>query len=416
MLRPAAPGRARAVLALFAGAAAMNAAIATGSVVSTIAVADLLGTGWGGLPNTAAIVATGAGALLLSRLMAARGRRAGLLTGYAVAVAGAVVATAALAGTSAATPDGGTRAAVVLLVTGGMLLVGLGNAAAQLSRYAAAELFPPHRRGFAIGLVVWSGTVGAVGGPLLLAPAEGAAVSAGWAAPAGPFAFVTAAAVVAALAAATLPRRPPGSGPPPAGGDGQGPVRLRSALRTPAVRGAFAVMATAQVVMVLVMTAVPLAMHHHGHGIGLVGVVLSAHTLGMFVLSPVTGRLLDVAGDRPVTLAGLALLVLGAVPVAVTDSSHLTGVAVFGLGVGWNLCFVGGSAALSRDVPAADRTAVEGAVDAGVWGLAAVGSMAATSLLAVGGLGATALVAAALGALPAAVLVSGRRRPRARTP
>jgi MFS family permease len=404
MLRTA-PPRARALLALFAGAAAMNAAIATGSVVSTIAVADLLGTGWAGLPNTAAILATGAGALLLTRLMAASGRRTGLLAGYLVAAAGAVLATVALAGAATSRP------LVVVLVVGGMLLVGLGNSAAQLSRYAAAELFPPERRGFAIGVVVWSGTVGAVGGPLLLRPAEDAARAAGWAAPAGPFAFVAVAAAVAGLAAATLPagaRREPGAAP-----FGRGPAPLTAVLAAPAARTAFAVMATAQVVMVLVMTAVPLAMHHHGHGIGLVGVVLSAHTLGMFVLSPVTGRLLDLAGTRPVTLAGLALLVAGAVPVALVDSSRLTGIAVFGLGVGWNLCFVGGSAVLSREVPAADRAAVEGAVDAGVWTLAAAGSMAATGLLAAGGLGATALVAATLGALPAAALVT---RPRAAAP
>ena len=40
-------GRVRAVVALFAGAAMMSAAMATSSVVGTLVVADLLGTGWG---------------------------------------------------------------------------------------------------------------------------------------------------------------------------------------------------------------------------------------------------------------------------------------------------------------------------------------------------------------------------------
>ena len=65
--------RARAVAALFLGAAMMNAAIAVTGVVGTIAVGDLLGTGWGGLPNTAAIAGTGAGALVLTRVMTALG-------------------------------------------------------------------------------------------------------------------------------------------------------------------------------------------------------------------------------------------------------------------------------------------------------------------------------------------------------
>ena len=144
--------------ALFSGAAVMNAAMASTSAVSTIAAADQLGPQWSGLPNTAGVVGTGVGALALSRVMSRCGRRAGLLLGYVAAMAGATVAAAAVAGTSPA------------YLSCGMLLLGLGNAAAQLSRYVAAELYPPRRHGFAIGTVVWAGTLGAVGGPLLLDP------------------------------------------------------------------------------------------------------------------------------------------------------------------------------------------------------------------------------------------------------
>jgi MFS family permease len=269
--------------ALFTGAAVMNAAMASTSAVSTIAAADQLGPEWSGLPNTAAIVGTGIGALALSRLMNRWGRRAGLLLGYLAATAGAAIAAAATAGTSPA------------YLICGMLLLGLGNAAAQLSRYVAAELYPPHRHGFAIGTVVWAGTLGAVGGPLLLDTSARLATALGWVALAGPFLFGVLTAGVAAVAATGTPARraqPLGEAVP-----------IRNLLRAPAARTALAVMATAQLAMVVVMTAMPLDMHLHGRGLGAVGVALSAHTLGMFALSPVTGRLLDRVGPRPVMLA-----------------------------------------------------------------------------------------------------------------
>ena len=90
--------------------------------------------------------------------MAARGRRAAFITGYAAAGLGGLITA-----TSTAHRE-------IAAMTGGMLLLGLGNAAAQLSRYAAAEMYPPHRRAAAISALLCAVTVGAVGGPLLLAP------------------------------------------------------------------------------------------------------------------------------------------------------------------------------------------------------------------------------------------------------
>ena len=121
-------------------------------------------------------------------------------------------------------------------------------------------------------------------------------------------------------------------------------------LRTPAVRSAVAVLATAQTIMVAVMTAAPVEMHRHGHSLGAVGAVLSAHTLGMFALSPLSGRLVDRVGARPVLTAGLAALVVatGAVS-AGPPETVVRAVALFVLGYGWNLCFVGGSTELGGD-------------------------------------------------------------------
>ncbi|MBA8957106.1 MFS transporter [Actinomadura namibiensis] len=377
----------RDTAALCAGTAMMNAAMAVTSATGTLVATDHLGPARGGLPVTAGIVGTGVGALLV-------GRRRGLPLGYLAATAGAALAVWATA-----------RHDVPALCLG-MLLLGLGNASAQLSRYAVAGLHPPHRRGFAIGLVVWAATVGAVGGPLLLSPSGELAESAGLSAHTGPFLLAAAVCAVAAAAVATAatggPERPPAPRP-------------RDLTRSPAARSAFVTMATAQVVMVAVMTAVPLQMHLHGHGLAPIGTVLSAHTLGMFALSPLTGRLTDRYGADRVAAAGLAtLLAASALAGAGPGGAPFQAAAMFLLGYGWNLCFIGGSTRLARDLPAAGRASLEGAVDAAVWGLAAVASLACTAVLAFGGFRLLAVAAGLLATAPLVTRLGRRWSPRGR--
>jgi MFS family permease len=377
----------RPMAAIVSAAALMNAAMAVASGVGTIVAADRLGLAWGGLAATAGIVGTGVGALLLTRLTAGQGRGRALAVGYLLAAVGAVVATG-----GAATDD-----VVALLL--GMLLLGAGNAAAQLSRYAAAELHAEDRRGRAIGAVVWAGALGAVGGPLLLGPTGDLGSRLGWVPAAGPFLLVIAVTVLAVAVSRWLPygSRAVAASPAPLGG----------LLRRPGVGAALAVLATAQVIMVAVMTAAPVEMHQHGHGLGAVGAVLSAHTLGMFALSPLTGRLVDRLGARPVLAAGLAALAAasGAVAAGPGDTVFRSA-ALFLLGYGWNLCFVGGSTALAATVPLTERARVEGTVDAAVWGLAAVAGLLSTAVLATGGYAVLTAGAGLLVLLPAATLLT----------
>ncbi|WP_285618628.1 MFS transporter [Actinoallomurus iriomotensis] len=387
--------RTRMVAALFSGAALMNAAMAIASAVATIVAGDRLGARWGAVPNTAGIIGTGVGALALTWMMGRHGRRAGLTCGYLAAALGGVVSAGAVA------------AGNVLALSAGLLLLGLGNAGAQLSRYAAAELYPPERRGFAIGSVVWAGAIGAVIGPLLIGPASDVTSSLGHTALTGPYAVAAAATLIAAgVARLALAGR--------AGRAGYDvtSVRLREVARGAGARTALAVMVTAQVVMVAVMTATPLEMHMHGEGLDAVGLALSAHTLGMFAFSPVTGWLIDRTGPRPAMGGGLGVLVLASVLAAITSTggTSVRAGALFLLGYGWNLCFVGGSSRLARDLPEPARAGVEGAVDATVWGVAAVASLVSTPVLSAGGYAALAWAAAACALAPAAFLLTAEAR------
>lgn len=348
--------------ALCTSSALMNAAMAMTSTASTLVAGLRLGAGLASVPITVGIVGTGLGATGIARLMR-RSRRGALVTGYLLASLGSGVGVVAVASGNA----------VALCVA--MLLLGFGNAGAQLSRYAAADLYPVRRRGFAIGLLVWAAAFGGVGGPLLLASSGSLASGVGLAVLSGPFLLAGLACVTATVAVSGY------QGTPSAEITMAGLRSTRKLLSNPITFSSLATMVTAQMVMVAVMTATPLDMRMQGAGLGMVGMTLSAHTFGMFALSPLTGRLTDRFGARPVMAAGLGTLVASTGLVAVGDGSGLRAVALFLLGYGWNLCFLGGSTQLAAGRLDGERMAVEGAVDSAVWCTAAVASLASTAIM-----------------------------------
>jgi MFS family permease len=183
-----------------------------------------------------------------------------------------------------------------------------------------------------------------------------------------------------------------------------------AALRRPAVSTPLAAMAGAQVAMVAVMTMTPLQLHQHGHGLEVVAWVLSAHMIGMFALAPLSGRIADRWGGRATIRCGIGTLAVATLTALAAPTAHTTGLplALFLLGYGWNLVFVGGSSMLSRDLPAEERAQLQGVVDALVWGASAVASLAAGQLFGTGGYG---LVAVMAGLLAVAPLTLHRRRP-----
>jgi len=76
-------------------------------------------------------------------------------------------------------------------------------------------------------------------------------------------------------------------------------------------------MTSGQIVMVLIMTMTPVHVHDTGHSLATVGFVISAHTLGMYALSPLSARLVDRLGAIPVMLGGFGLLLIAAVLAAI---------------------------------------------------------------------------------------------------
>lgn len=363
----------------------MNTAMAIASTAATLVVSHTAGPSWSGAPGAAGVLGTALGTLSAGQLIARRGSKTVLIGLYGCAMLGAVVAFTAAAGST------------VITLLAGMFLLGLGNGAAQLSRYLAAELYPLARRGFALSLIVWAGTVGAIVGPTLIAPGARLAKSLDIPELAGPVLVAIVMTALAALVTTALRRTPA----PPAS------PRSFAALARPVVVTPLVAMVCAQLTMVAVMTTTPL--HVEAHGLEIIGVVLSVHMIGMFAFAPVSGRIADRWGGRNTIYLGLGVLVLSAV--TAFGATHLSGLSLgmFLLGYGWNLVFVGGSAMLSRELPEGEQIQVQGAVDAVVWGSSALASLSAGALFGVGGYSLVAAVGGLIALVP--VIFLARRVP-----
>jgi MFS family permease len=396
--------RLRSVRVLVAGVALGSTGHIAAVTVATIVAQDMAGTSaLSGAPGATVVLGSAIGSSLLAALMVRRGRRAGLTAGYAVGVLGALVATVSVV----------TRSLPLLLL--GTALIGFGNSSNQLSRYAAADLYPVARRASAIGTVVWGATVGAIVGPNLVSFAGELAAGAGLPKLAGayllPVLFVGGAAVLSFVLLRPDPYELADESALTEI-DGVAPdVPLGELLRRPTVAGAIVALLAGQVVMVLIMTMTPLHMTDHGHGLASVGFVISGHTFGMFALSPISGRLTDRYGSPPVILVGLLTLAVAAIlsAVAPPDGGIVLFVALFLLGFGWNLGYVAGSSLLSSGLARAERTRLQGLTDSLIWSSAAGASLSSGIVVAFAGYTTLGLLGAALVVVPAFVIVSRRR-------
>jgi MFS family permease len=347
-----------------------------------------------GLPNAIGIASTAAAASVLSYLMARRGRRSGLRAGFGMGVFGGLLALVSV-----------LTGSLPLLLLGSAAL-GLANGAIQLARYAASDTASEGRRAAIIGTVVWGSTAGAVLGPNLLGPAGALAGLLSLDRLVGAFALTVIGMLGAFAIATTMPILP---APSRSVTDAPGASR-RDLLRQGHVQVALLGMVTVQAVMVLLMTMTPLHVQESGHGIGTVGLVISAHTLGMFALSPLSAAVVGRVGPYATLLGGFAILALaGIVAAAAPHDVAILTLALFLLGFGWSLGFVAGSALLARGTSSADRITLQGTTDTISWTAAAIASLSAGALLEIVGYATLGLISAALLVAPAIAVVLLRR-------
>ena len=101
-------------------------------------------------------------------------------------------------------------------------------------------------------------------------------------------------------------------------------------------------------VMVVVMSATPLHVKDIGETVQLVGVIISYHTLGMFLLSPILGKLVDKYGFRNFTFIGSGILLISCSLTFFNSSPIYLKIGLYLLGLGWNFNYVALSDAISK--------------------------------------------------------------------
>jgi MFS family permease len=350
---------------------------------------------WAGVPSAVYLLAGAFAAFMWGYVFDAIGRRGGLTTGLGIGVIGSGIAFYAIA----------IHSFPVFL--GGMVLMGVANAAVQLGRFAAAEVNRPEHRGRAISNVVIGGTVGSVVGPFVAGPAGKLIGVWGIDELAGAYlvslALFAVAAVVVFIGLRPDPRE---IGKQVAEKYPDTIVRsrvvrsMRQIFSQPAALVALVSMVLGQMVMVLVMVITSLHMRDHNHMLGDISIVISAHTVGMYAFSIISGRLADRWGRGQVIIVGSVTLVIACIAATFSPDVLPLGVALFLLGLGWNFCFVGGSTLLADQLSPDERARTQGFNDLLVGLASAVGSLGSGFIFAALGYNTMAWISAAFAFIP----------------
>ena len=391
---------------LFANQSLASAGFIAAATLNSIVGAQLgKHSNWAGIPTAVYLLAGALAAFGWGYVFDAVGRRNGMVAGLLLGVVGSGAAFYAISIHS------------FTFFLGGMLMMGIANAAVQLGRFAAAEVNKPEHRGRAISNVVIGGTVGSVVGPFVAGPA-------------GTFFKPIAGDELAGVYAISLLLFLIGAGvvffglrpdPRDLGREvaekfpeatvNQGSARsMLEIFRQPAALIALVAMLLGQMVMVLVMVITSLHMKNHHHMLVDISAVLSAHTFGMFAFSIVSGRLADRFGRGPVILFGSFTLILACVAATLSPNVLPLGIALFLLGLGWNFCYVGGSTLLADQLSPAERARTQGFNDLLVGLASAAGSLSSGYIFSALGYNAMALIAAVVAVIPLIMTFTWQRR------
>ena len=315
-------------LTCLSGMLQLGVAVATTSLVLVTGIEGILGLG-----PAIFLLAGALSAMPAGRLMDRVGRVPVLAGGFGLGIAGCCVTALAC----------GIDSAVLLVI--GFTAIGGAQGIALLARMAAGDMYPPERRARGISLVLFGAVFGAILGPTVFSPLfaghelDAAALVVPWLAAAG----IMVGGLALVLAVRPDPGRIARSEP---GTPTQAPAALGEILRRPGVPTAVIGALASFAVMVAVMNLTGFMMVGQGHMQSDVFPVISAHIVGMYGLVLVVGDLVDRLGRRFALVGGLAVMAGSTLALAWTMSVFATGVALFGLGLGWSFSYVAATSEL----------------------------------------------------------------------
>ena len=411
----------------------LSQAFYSSAFIGVFAVMPILATRFGGSPAQAGlpVTLTMAGRALASYplgwAMDRYGRRMALTIGFAGGVVSAVLGVLAVWSSS------------LWLLLASAALMGLARSASEQARFIAAEVHAPAMRDNMIGLIVFAGTFGAVGGRAAAEMGSWLRLSFGLNEFAVAYLLAIGLLALALLCTQILLRPDPltlrwkvepeflpesGALPKVAGalpaaaapGAVPAPRRGRPLLEifsAPDMQIAVTAIAMGQLVMTMLMVITPLHMNICGYDTLNVSTALAVHTLGMFALSPLTGWMSRQVGRVPVICAGALVLMACGLLAPYAVSLYALYFGMFALGYGWNLCHVAGSALLAQMVPEGEGGRVQGAAEVIVSITSGIGSLSSGALFAwrgFSGPGAAGLLLAGLILVAVAVATSASRR------
>ena len=356
------------------------------------------------LPAAAYLLSSAFAAPMWGTFMDRIGRRNSITLGLLIGILGNILVLMAI------------QAASFLFVIAGLMLMGMTNAAVQLSRFAAAEVNPPAQRGRAISAVVLGGVIGTFLARGLAVPVGNFAVSLGMDELAGAYLTTLGLFAIASVLVFTGLRPEPRD----VGREvaklypeeiPHGEARpISNILRQPAAITAVTAMALGQVVMVGIMVITSLHMEDAMHSRADIYSVISGHTFGMYAPSLVSGWLLDKWGRGRMILIGSSTLLLACITAPISPDVLPLGIALFLLGVGWNFCFVGGSTLLSDQLSPVERSRTQGISDMLVGLASAFISLSSGIIFAATGYTVMAVIAGALSLVPLLMSILFLRR------
>ena len=298
-----------------------------------------------------------------------------------------------------------------VIVSVGLALIGGSGGIIQLSRAAAAEMFPPDRRARGMSFVLFGAVSGAIWGPVVFGPLfSHRAISAHGLT--GPW-LLGIPFMLAGLAISMFVKPDPKEisaryGTPEEAAVEPAPVR--AILRRPGVPSAVLAVIASFAVMASVMNLAGYVAVGRGHHEGDVFTMISIHILGMYGLVLIVGDVLDRFGRRRGLYTGLALMTVSNASLTWLGGVGGMSLALFGLGLGWNLSYVAATTELVSVTSPQERGRIVGFADLcasfTAAGLALLGGVVYTAA----GVTALAFAAAALAAVPALWIGSSRFR------
>ena len=298
-----------------------------------------------------------------------------------------------------------------VIVSVGLALIGGSGGIIQLSRAAAAEMFPPDRRARGMSFVLFGAVSGAIWGPVVFGPLfSHRAISAHGLT--GPW-LLGIPFMLAGLAISMFVKPDPKEISARYGTAEEAavhPAPVRTILRRPGVPSAVLAVIASFAVMASVMNLAGYVAVGRGHHEGDVFTMISIHILGMYGLVLIVGDVLDRFGRRRGLYTGPALMTVSNASLTWLGGVGGMSLALFGLGLGWNLSYMAATTELVSVTSPQERGRIVGFADLcasfTAAGLALLGGVVYTAA----GVTALALGAAALAAVPALWIGSSRFR------